>query len=570
MSIERYQKWRDHKGRPFTPVSLDGLALISDRNLNKGTAFTKEEREEFHLKGLIPPQVSTLENQKARVYEGYCSAPTDIDKYIYLRSLQDRNETLYYSLIEEHIEEMIPIIYIPTVAEACLQFSHHYQRARGLYITKDNVDDMQEMTHHFPSQSVQIIVVTDSQGILGIHDIGVGGMAVPIGKLALYTLGSGIHPSFCLPIALDIGTDNEELLRDPLYLGVEHKRIKGEEYEEFIRKFVTNVKLAFPRAVLQWEDFSKEHSFALLEKYRETIPSYNDDIQGTGALVMAGVINSMKIKKENPVDQVYAVFGAGSGGVGFARQLHVELMSGGLSSDDAYDKIFLIDSKGVALRNREGLEYWKKPFAKDPGLISGWKLKGDNPVLIDVIENAKVTVLVGISGKARAFTKEHVDSMMKFTDRPVIFPLTNPAEKSEATPKDLYQWSGGKAIVATGSFYPDLEYNGKKVQIGQASNAFIFPGVGLAVCISKIKIITDEIFSTAAHALAGCVSAKDLEDGIVYPQIKDIRKIGLRVATDVLKTILQRNPDIGFKLDELHEVVHSRVWKPLYQPYRRV
>ncbi len=392
MSIERYQKWRDHKGRPFTPVSLDGLELISDRNLNKGTAFTKEEREELHLRGLIPPQVSTLENQKARVYEGYCSAPTDIDKYIYLRSLQDRNETLYYSLLEEYIEEMIPIIYIPTVAEACLQFSHHYQRSRGLYITKDNVDDMQEMIHHFPSQSVQIIVVTDSQGILGIHDIGVGGMAVPIGKLALYTLGSGIHPSFCLPIALDIGTDNEELLSDPLYLGVEHKRIKGKEYEEFIEKFVTNVKAAFPKAVLQWEDFSKDHSFSFLEKYKEVIPSYNDDIQGTGALVLAGVINGMRIKNEKLADQVYAVFGAGSGGVGFARQLHTELIGEGLSADEANDKIFLIDSKGVALTNRDGLESWKKPFAKDPGMISSWTLQGNEPVLIDVLENAKATV----------------------------------------------------------------------------------------------------------------------------------------------------------------------------------
>ncbi len=570
MSIERYQKWRDHKGRPFTPVSLDGLELISDRNLNKGTAFTKEERDELHLKGLIPPQVSTLENQKARVYEGYCSAPTDIDKYIYLRSLQDRNETLYYSLLEEHIEEMIPIIYIPTVAEACLQFSHHYQRSRGLYITKDNVDDMQEMTHHFPSQSVQIIVVTDSQGILGIHDIGVGGMAVPIGKLALYTLGSGIHPSFCLPIALDIGTDNEELLSDPLYLGVEHKRIKGKEYEEFIRKFVTNIKLAFPKAVLQWEDFSKKNSFNFLEEYRETIPSYNDDNQGTGALVMAGVLNSMKIKKEKLADQVYAVFGAGSGGVGFARQLHAELVVDGLSAKEAYDKIFLIDSKGVALANRDGLEIWKKPFAKDPSLISSWSLQGNEPVLMDVLENAKATVLVGISGQEGAFTKEHVESMMKVTDRPVIFPLTNPVEVSEATPKDLYQWSGGKAIVATGSVYPELEFDGKKVRIGQASNSFIFPGVGLAASTSKIKIITDEVFSTAAHALAGCVSAKDLENGTVYPQVKDIRKIGLRVASDVLKTILKRNPDIGFKAEELHEVVHSRVWKPIYQPYRRV
>jgi malate dehydrogenase (oxaloacetate-decarboxylating)/malate dehydrogenase (oxaloacetate-decarboxylating)(NADP+) len=266
MSIEKYQKWRDHKGRLFTPVSVDGLDLISDRNLNKGTAFTMEEREEFHLRGLIPPNVQTLEDQKVRVYEGFCAASSDINKYIYLLSLQDRNETLFYSLIEEHIEEMLPIIYIPTVVTACSQFSHHYQRSRGLYITKDNVEKLPDMTHHFASSNIEIIVVTDSQGISGMHDIGVGGMAIPIGKLSLYTLGSGLHPSYCLPIAIDIGTDNEELLADPLYLGVGHKRIRGEEYDKFLDKFVDIIQQSFPRAILQWEDFAKHRAFQILEK----------------------------------------------------------------------------------------------------------------------------------------------------------------------------------------------------------------------------------------------------------------------------------------------------------------
>ncbi len=570
MSIERYQKWRDHKGRPFTPVSIDGLELISDRNLNKGTAFTKEERKEFHLDGLIPPNISTLQNQIARVYEGYCSAPTDIDKYIYLRSLQDRNETLYYSLLEEHIEEMIPIIYIPTVATACLQFSHHYQRARGLYITKDNVDNMQDMMHHFPSQEVQIIVVTDSQGILGIHDIGVGGMAVPIGKLALYTMGAGIHPSYCLPVALDIGTDNEELLSDPLYLGVEHRRIKGEEYDKFIQTFVTNIRQAFPGAILQWEDFSKEHSFQILETYRETLPSFNDDIQGTGAVVLAGVINAMKIKKEKLSDQTFIIFGAGSGGVGFARQLNAELINEGVGSDDAHKKIFLVDSKGVVLNNRNELEDYKKPFARDPALLSTWNLSTDQPSLLDIIKNTNATVLVGISGQKGVFTEDHVNAMMKSTDRPVIFPLSNPVEESEATPTDLYKWSGGKVIAATGSIYPDVNFEGRQYRIGQGSNAFIFPGVGLATQIAKISVITDEIFSTAANALASCVSGKELESGAVFPRIKDLQKVGIRVASDVLKNIMERNPNIGFKKDELHEIISSRIWKPVYHPYRRV
>ncbi len=570
MSVERYQKWRDQKGKPFIPVSVDGNELINDRNLNKGTAFTKEEREIFHLEGLIPPSTASLQDQKARVYEGYCSAPTDIDKYIYLRSLQDRNETLFYSILEDHVEEMIPIIYIPTVGLACQQFSHHYQRARGLYITKENVDQMSEMVHHFPSQDIRIIVVTDSQGILGIGDIGVGGMAVPIGKLSLYTIGAGIHPSFCLPIALDVGTDNEELLQDPLYLGIGHKRLHGKEYSDLIEKFVRNVKEFFPRAVLQWEDFSKRHSFEILEKYKETLPSYNDDIQSTGATVLAGVLNAMKIKGEEMKDQSFVVFGAGSGGIGYARKVCTELVNAGLDEKAAYEKIFIIDSKGLILSNRSDPETYKLPFAKDPAMLSSWSISGSDPTLLEVVENAGTSVLVGISGRTESFREEHVQAMLKNTDRPVIFPLTNPADESEATPDDLYKWSDGKAIVAVGSHYPDVTFNGKQYRIGQASNSFIFPGIGMASMLSKVQILTDEMFNAAAHALASCVGKTDLDAGIVYPRIKDIQNVAVRTAIGVLKLITEKNPHIGLKREDLHEVVRSNIWKPMYHPYKRV
>ncbi|MBU2648325.1 NAD-dependent malic enzyme [bacterium] len=570
MSIERYQKWRDQQGKPFIPVSVDGLELINDRNLNKGSAFTKEERKVFHLEGLIPPSTASFQDQKSRVYEGYCSAPTDIDKYIYLRSLQDRNETLFYGLLEEHIEEMIPIIYIPTVSLACQQFSHHYQRARGLYITRENVDDMSKMVHHFPSQHVRIIVVTDSQGILGIGDIGVGGMAVPIGKLSLYSIGAGIHPSYCLPIALDIGTDNEELLGDPLYLGIGHKRIRGQEYYDFIDKFVRNVKQYFPQAILQWEDFSKRHSFELLEKYREFLPSYNDDIQSTGAVVLAGVLNAMKIKKEELKDQSFVVFGAGSGGVGFARKVSTELVNIGMDESAANSRIFLIDSKGLVLNDRPELEEYKSPFAKDPALLSSWHLSSGDPSLLDVLENVKATVLVGISGESEAFKKEHIEALLKNTDRPVVFPLSNPADESEVTPDRLYRWSDGKAIVAVGSQYPDVTFKGKQYRIGQASNAFIFPGIGMAAMLSKVQILTDEMFTAASHALADCVGKPDLDAGIVYPRVKDIQNVAVRTAIGVLKLITEKNPHIGLKREDLHEVVRSNIWKPMYHPYKRV
>ncbi len=570
MSIERYQKWRDQQGKPFIPVSVDGLELINDRNLNKGSAFTKEEREVFHLEGLIPPSTASFQDQKARVYEGYCSAPTDIDKYIYLRSLQDRNETLFYGLLDEHMEEMIPIIYIPTVSLACQQFSHHYQRARGMYVTRENVDNMSEMVHHFPSQDIRIIVVTDSQGILGIGDIGVGGMAVPIGKLSLYTIGAGIHPSFCLPVALDVGTDNEELLQDPLYLGIGHKRIRGQEYYDLIEKFVRNIKEYFPRAILQWEDFSKRHSFEILEKYRDVLPSYNDDIQSTGAVVLAGVLNGMKIKGEELKDQSFVVFGAGAGGVGFARKVCTELVSAGLDEKAACEKVFMFDSKGLILNNRSDLETFKLPFAKDPSVLGGWNISGAEPTLDEVLENAGTTVLVGISGQSGTFTEAHVQAMMKHTSRPIIFPLTNPADESEATPDDLYRWSDGNAIVAVGSQYPDVTFNGKQYRIGQASNSFIFPAIGLAAMLSKIQTLTDEMFNAAAHALAGCVGKADLDSGIVYPRVKDIQNVAVRTAIGVLKLITEKNPHIGLKREDLHEVVRSNIWKPMYHPYKRV
>ncbi|MBU2511601.1 NAD-dependent malic enzyme [bacterium] len=570
MSIERYQKWRDQKGRPFTPVSIDGLALISDRYLNKGTAFSREERKALHLDGLIPPNLQTLEDQKVRVYEGFCEAKTDIEKYIYLRSLQDRNETLYYSLLEEHIEEMLPIIYIPTVVTACVQFSHHYQRARGLYITKENVDNMHDMTHHFPSQDIKLIIATDSQGIIGMQDIGVGGMAIPISKLSLYTLGCGVHPSYCLPIALDVGTDNEELLADPLYLGVGHKRIKGAEYEEFIDKFVENIRRAFPKAILHWEDFAKHRAFQILEKYRDCFPTFNDDIQGTGAVVLAGVLNAVKLKEEKLSDQRFIIFGAGSGGIGFARQVVHELVSEGLSEIEAYDRICLIDSKGCVLKNRPGLEDYKSPFGKNPSIMADWNLNADQHNLLDIIEKSKATFLIGMSGQHNVFREEHIKAMLKNTDQPVVFPLTNPAEECEAIPEDLYKWSNGKAIVALGSAWSRVEHGGKELRIGVASNAFVFPGVAMAVLLSNSDRIPDSFFSIAAHSLASCVSKKDIDEGAIYPRIRDIQNVGMRIAIDILRDINKSGSGKVVEEHDLYDLVKSYVWKPAYHPYKKV
>jgi len=571
MSIEKYLKWQDFEGKEFRPVSLVGVDLLNDRILNKGTAFSKEEREEFHLVGLVPPRVQTFQDQLERVYQGYSVIDNDIQKYIFLRSLQDRNETLFYALVASHVEEMAPIIYTPTVGKACQEFSHRYQKPRGLYITAENVDNMEQMVHHFPSQDIKIIVVTDSQGILGIGDQGVGGMGIPIGKLSLYTLGAGIHPACCLPIALDIGTNNEALLNDPMYLGVPQKRMSGTEYDQFIEKFIAQVKRHFPNALLQWEDFSKSNAFNNLHNYVDQLPSFNDDIQGTGAVVLAGIINGVKIKKETLIEQTYLVYGAGAGGVGVADQICAGLVREGLSLTQAQDKIFILDSRGLVFADRPGLDEYKKPYAKPLSIAANWSVSEEGKAsLTEVINNVAITVLLGTCGVGSSFKKEHIQKMLTYTDRPMVFPLSNPTSSCEALPEDLYKWSDGKAIVATGSPFADVNYDGQVFRIGQGNNVFIFPGVGLAAILTKTERVSVDMFTTASFALADCVAEEDLAKGTVFPRIKDLQEISLHVAIKVIKDEIKDNAEHELHTRELAEYVTACMWKPTYLPYRRV
>lgn len=571
MSIEQYLKWRDYEGNEFRPVSLVGIDLVNDRILNKGTAFSEEERAAFHLDGLVPPRVQTFEDQLDRVYQGYSNIEDDIQKYIFLRSLQDRNETLFYALLTDHVEEMAPIIYTPTVGRACQEFSHRYQKPRGLYITPENVDNMEEMVHHFPSQDIKIIVVTDSQGILGIGDQGVGGMGIPIGKLSLYTLGAGIHPACCLPIALDIGTDNQDLLDDPMYLGVQQKRMRGEEYDQFIEKFVSQVKRCFPKALLQWEDFSKSNAFNNLHRYIDEVPSFNDDIQGTGSVVLAGILGGVRIKGERLIDQVFAVYGAGAGGVGVADQICAGLVKEGMGLEEARDRIFILDSKGLVFADRDNLDEYKKPYAKPQSIAEKWEVKEEGLAsLTELIENVPVTVLLGTCGIGGSFKKEHVEQMLTYTDRPMVFPLSNPTANCEALPEDIYRWSEGRAIVATGSPFDDVTYNGQHYRIGQGNNVFIFPGVGLAAILTKVKAVGMDMFTTASYALAESVSEDDLAKGTVFPNIKDLRRVSLHVAVEVIRAEIATNPDHELHSKDLAAYVEECMWKPAYLPYRRV
>lgn len=571
MTIGKYLRWKDENGNEFRPVSLTGTELLNDRTLNKSTAFTYEEREAFQLSGLLPPRVQTFDDQLNRVYDGFRNASTDIEKYLFLRALQDRNETLFYALLSRHIEEMTPIIYTPTVGKACQEFSHRYQKARGLYITEDNVDNMGEQARHFTGKDIKIIVVTDSQGILGLGDQGVGGMGIPIGKLSLYTLGAGIHPAHCLPIALDVGTDNQDLLDDPMYLGVPRKRMRGEEYKTFIKKFVRQVKQHFPKAVLQWEDFSKSNAFDNLADYEDFLPSFNDDIQGTGSVVLAGILGAVKIKNESLVDQSYVVYGAGAGGVGVADQIYAGLLKEGCSHAAARDKIFILDSQGVVFDDREGLDEYKKRYAKPRSIAESWHTEVLGKVsLTELIDNHPVTVLLGTSGIGGAFKEEHVQKMMEYTKRPMVFPLSNPTANCEALPEDIYKWSDGQAIVATGSPFDNVSYNGYEYRIGQGNNVFIFPGVGLAAIVSRTKTINLDMFTMASYALAECVSEEDLAAGCVYPRISELKDVSHRVATSILTNIKATDPNSILRGKDIEQELAEHMWEPVYLPYRRV
>jgi len=571
MGTGKYLRWEDSKGNVFRPVSLTGNELLSNRTLNKSTAFSYQEREDFGLDGLLPPRVQTFEDQLKRVYHGFTTSSTDIEKYQYLRALQDRNETLFYALLSRHIEEMTPIIYTPTVGTACQEFSHRFQISRGLYLTTDNIHDIGGMARQFSGKDVQIIVVTDSQGILGIGDQGVGGMGIPIGKLSLYTLGAGIHPDHCMPIVLDVGTDNQDLLSDPMYLGVPKKRLTGEPYKAFIKTFVEQVKLHFPKVVLQWEDFSKSNAFDNLSHYEDELPSFNDDIQGTGAVVLAGIIGSTKIKGETLANQTYAVYGAGAGGVGVADQIFAGLLKEGMKHQEARDKIFILDSRGVVFDDREGLDEYKKRFAKPVELAKDWQRADANKVsLTELINNVPVTVLLGCSGVGGAFQEHHIKKMLEYTSRPMVFPLSNPTSHCEAVPEDIYTWSDGQAIVATGSPFEALTFKDNVYRIGQGNNVFIFPGVGLAAITAEVKKITMDMFTTASFALADYVSQEDLDAGCVFPKISELREVSIHVAKAILGQIQQTDAECILRDKDIDRELALRIWEPTYLPYRRV
>jgi malate dehydrogenase (oxaloacetate-decarboxylating) len=573
MEINHYEfEYGEYGETTGVTINLRGYDILRFNNISKGTAFSIAERIRLKLSGFLPPRVKTLEDQVKTSLDIVAEKGNDIEKFIYIRSLYDRNVVLAHAVIASDITQFLPIIYTPTVGLACQLYSTMFRRANGIHLFPDNIDNAEQILGNYTDQDIRVAVVTDNQGILGIGDQGAGGIPICLGKLMLYTQGAGIAPWHCLPISLDVGTDNPDLISDPNYLGWRHKRLKGDDYDTFIEKFVTAFKKVFPSALCQWEDFSKQAAFSVRDKFLDQVVSFNDDIQGTGAITLAGILAAMKSKKQSFTDQVFLVHGAGAGGVGIAEQIMTELMEQGMDESAAKNKILTLDSKGVVTTDRD-LEPYKTKFARDPHTLSWIKTPKDN-TLVNAIVNEKVTVLIGTSGQPGCFTREIVNAVAENTDRPVILPLSNPTTKTEALPKDLYQWTDGKALVATGSPFEPVVHNNKKYRIGQMNNAFIFPGVGLGIVASGATQVLPVFFSAAAHAVAEFIKDQDIRDGILCPPLDQLREVSIAVAKKVgAEAVKAGVTDKGcafsrFRHDNdperLNTLIDNMIWNPVY------
>ena len=486
-------------------LSFGGHLLLERPLLNKGTAFTRQERRELGLLGLVPPAEETLEEQESRALSAYKAKDSDLERHIYLRQLQDQNETLFYRLLFDHLAEMMPIVYTPTVGLACEKFSHIYRRPRGLFIAYPERDHMEEILDNAASPQVEVIVVTDGERVLGLGDQGAGGMGIPIGKLSLYTACGGIHPAKTLPIMLDVGTNNRERLDDPLYVGWRHERISGPDYDAFIERFVTAVATRFPSVLLQWEDFAQQHAGVILDRYRDRLCTFNDDIQGTGAVAAGTLVAAVGVAGGRLRDQQVVILGAGSAGCGVAEQIVAFMVSEGLPERQARERFFLLNRKGVLHDGFSDLREYQRRFAQPRERVAGWGTGPEGAItLLDVVRQVHPNILIGASGQAGAFTEEVVRTMAEHVDRPIIFPLSNPTSRAEATPADLISWTDGRALIATGSPFEAVLYKGRRYPIAQCNNSYVFPGVGLGVLAVGARKVTDAMFNAAARALADC------------------------------------------------------------------
>ena len=535
-----------------------GVKILHDPVRNKGTAYTEAERDYLKLRGLLPPRVHSPAEQELRVLNNVRAKPTDLERYLYLVSLQDRNETLFYRVIMNHIEEMMPIIYTPTVGKACQEFQHIYRQPRGFYVSLQDQGNVREILQNWPHKDAKIIVVTDGERILGLGDLGADGMGIPIGKLALYTACAGIHPTHCMPVMLDVGTNNESLLNDPLYNGLERKRERGERYDKLVDEFITAANEVFPGVLIQLEDFGNVNAFRLLEQYRNQVCLFDDDIQGTGAVAVAGIIAALRITGGELEDQKILFLGAGEAGIGIADVFVSALREKGIPADEARKRCWFVDSKGLLCSARDNLAEHKKPYAHDHEYLDNF---------LDAVKALKPTAILGLSGQPQTFTKEIIEAMAEINERPLISALSNPTSQAECTAEQAYKWSKGRAIFASGSPFDPVKYGNRTFVPGQGNNAYIFPGVGLGAIVSRSRVVTDDMFLAAAHSLANLVTEDDLQRGRVYPPLSHIREVSAHIAHDVATIVYEKGYTDKERPEDIMAEIRDYMYQPIYPHY---
>jgi malate dehydrogenase (oxaloacetate-decarboxylating)(NADP+) len=549
---------KQKSNRPNRALPTKGVDWLNNPIFNKGTAFTSAERDALGLRGLLPPHVNTMEQQVLRVISNFRSKPNDLERYVQIVSLQDRNETLFYRVVMDNLEELMPIIYTPTVGLACQTYGAIFRRSRGIYISSKDAGQVAKILRNWPTRDVKVIVVTDGERILGLGDLGASGMGIPVGKLSLYTACAGIHPTQCLPVAIDVGTNNATLLNDPLYTGLRQERLRGAAYDWLIEEFMVAVEKVFPGALVQFEDFGNQNAFRLLEKYRDRYCTFNDDIQGTGSVALAGILSALRLTGQKMADQRLLFLGAGEAGIGIAENIVNVLVEEGLTPAEARKRCWFVDSKGLIVKGRDSLTSHKLFYAHEHAPC---------PNLFAAVTSLKPTMLVGVSGQAKTFTPEILKAMGEYNQRPVIFALSNPTSKAECTAEEAYTWTEGRAVFASGSPFAPVTLNGQTYVPGQGNNAYIFPGVGLAVVCTGARRVTDSMFIVAARTLASLIRESELAEGRVYPTLQRIHEVSHAIAVAVAKEIYARKLNRVRCPADLPGYIRSQMFKPEYPDY---
>lgn len=551
-------------------IPYAGFTLLELPLLNKGSAFSQQERGQFNLHGLLPHVIETIEEQSQRSYQQFTAFNDAINKHIYLRNIQDTNETLFYRLIEDHLEEMMPIIYTPTVGEACQRFSDIYRRHRGVFVSYPDREHIDDILQNINRRNVKVIVITDGERILGLGDQGIGGMGIPIGKLSLYTACGGISPAYTLPITIDVGTNNQQLLNDPLYMGWREPRITGEEYYDFIDQVLTGIRRRWPHALIQFEDFAQKNAMPLLTKYRDKFCCFNDDIQGTAAVSVGSLIAASRAAGKQLKDQIVTFLGAGSAGSGIAEQIIAQMVAEGLSDAEARARVFMVDRFGLITENQPNLLDFQRKLAQKADVISDWAKVEDVISLLDVVKNAKPTVLIGVSGQPGLFTQEVIEALNANCERPIVMPLSNPTSRVEAVPSDIIQWTNGQALIATGSPFTPVNYQGRLYHIAQCNNSYIFPGIGLGVIASGAKRVTENMLMASSNALADCSPLLKNAEADLLPPIADIQNVSRVIALKVAQAAIADGVAVPLTDEQIQSNIEKEFWQPEYRTYKRV